>query len=389
MKAGRGSTRFGRHTFGNLVTIIECRYMRLLCLLLISFQVAPACSISILISIHRQSADPLFRFSDGKQVGYINPKGKVVIPAAFAPDARQRYGGEFHDGLSKVSDGLSWFIDQFGKISTAKFYEAFDFSEGLAAVQPTGNLKWGFIDRTGALTIAALYDRYPGPFSEGLARVEISGRTGYIDRSGNFAIPATFSYGSDFQEGIAIAVVDGPCRIINGGSCAGPRFGAVGPPSGEVDGKRCKFTFIDHSGKTISEDRYDGTGVFSEGLAAVEMGGKWGYIDKSGKLAIDTVLFFFLCFLFSPPKGRWVFFFFLFFFFIPLIFFFCVFFFLGCWCWLLVSCWGFVVWERRAGQPSLFGLFYQFLFFLVGFLWGLPNQFQSKEFCIKLSWGAG
>jgi hypothetical protein len=268
---------------------IMCRHMRLLCLLSIAFQVAPACSLSYRISAPDLSADPLFRFSDGKRVGYIDPKGKVVIPATAAPDARIHDGGEFHDGLLKLSDGLSWFVDQLGNPVTAKFYDATDFSDGLAAVQPIGLLKWGYINRTGDLTIPAVFDASPGPFSEGLARVELSGRTGYIDRAGNFAIPAVFSYGSDFHEGFATALIDGPCRIINPGSCAGPRFGPVGSPSGEVDGKRCKLAFIDHSGKTISEDRYDGTGVFSEGLAAVEAGGKWGYIDKTGKLAIDTV----------------------------------------------------------------------------------------------------
>lgn len=34
------------------------------------------------------------------------------------------------------------------------------------------------------------------------------------------------------------------------------------------------------------EPKYDLTSHFSDGLAAVKIGDKWGYIDKSGKMVI-------------------------------------------------------------------------------------------------------
>jgi hypothetical protein len=48
-----------------------------------------------------------------------------------------------------------------------------------------------------------------------------------------------------------------------------------------------KYGFIDRSGKTVIEPRFDLTFGFSEGLAAVRIGKKWGYIDNHGKMVIE------------------------------------------------------------------------------------------------------
>ncbi|EOD7173401.1 WG repeat-containing protein, partial [Campylobacter coli] len=43
---------------------------------------------------------------------------------------------------------------------------------------------------------------------------------------------------------------------------------------------------MDKSGKIAIESKFDGVGNFSEGLAAVGLNGKWGFIDKNGEFAI-------------------------------------------------------------------------------------------------------
>ncbi|MDR2467074.1 MAG: WG repeat-containing protein [Prevotellaceae bacterium] len=50
-----------------------------------------------------------------------------------------------------------------------------------------------------------------------------------------------------------------------------------------------KYGFIDRTGMEIIPFRYDDAGAFSEGLAKVRTNGKWGFIDKMGKEAIPSI----------------------------------------------------------------------------------------------------
>ena len=45
--------------------------------------------------------------------------------------------------------------------------------------------------------------------------------------------------------------------------------------------------YIDKTGKTVIESRFDYAFVFSEGLAYVRIDKKWGYIDKTGKMVVE------------------------------------------------------------------------------------------------------
>jgi WG containing repeat len=126
------------------------------------------------------------------------------------------------------------------------------------------NGKWGYIDRTGKLTISAQFEE-AGPFSEGLAAVRVGGKYGYIDRTGKLAIEPQFSSAREFVDGLAIVWFE----------------------------KTQKANFIDHTGKLLTPDGFASVGEFSEGLALVgnnNGGGKLtdhnGYIDRTGKLVI-------------------------------------------------------------------------------------------------------
>lgn len=48
-----------------------------------------------------------------------------------------------------------------------------------------------------------------------------------------------------------------------------------------------KWGFIDKSGKIVIESKFDSGGHFSEGLAGVGLNGKWGFIDKNGEFVIE------------------------------------------------------------------------------------------------------
>lgn len=118
--------------------------------------------------------------------------------------------------------------------------------------------KAGFIDKTGKIVIPPQYD-YVDAFSEGLAAVQVGKKYGYIDKTGQMVIPPQYDGADEFSEGLA--AVEGE--------------GVLG-----LDG----WGFIDKTGKiVIPLDFNDHPDGFSEGLAAVEVGEKTGYIDKTGK----------------------------------------------------------------------------------------------------------
>src|SRR5690242_17555808 len=49
-----------------------------------------------------------------------------------------------------------------------------------------------------------------------------------------------------------------------------------------------KYGYMDRSGKLVIQPQFDKAEEFSEGLAPVQAGNRWGYTDKSGKFAIPV-----------------------------------------------------------------------------------------------------
>jgi hypothetical protein len=162
--------------------------------------------------------------------------------------------------------------------------------------------KWGYIDRNGTLIIPPQFDRALN-FSEGRAAVKLSGQWGYIDTAGKFAIPPTFKQQpGNFSEGLAWVKLQGKLSYIN------PQGLPVIVVSSnrdrwteaEVDGQdfqdgRAEIrlddgmcNWIDHAGKPINVQPMPCGSVFQEGLAAFTRDGKYGFIDRTGKLVIPA-----------------------------------------------------------------------------------------------------
>jgi len=100
------------------------------------------------------------------------------------------------------------------------------------------------------------------PFGEHepLFAVKYQGKQCYIDRRGNFVLQTRFVQGEPFCDGHAIV----------------------------CDEKRRTFV-IDRKGDERFESRWDEINSFSEGLAAVRKGEKWGFVDREGRLVIDPI----------------------------------------------------------------------------------------------------
>lgn len=48
-----------------------------------------------------------------------------------------------------------------------------------------------------------------------------------------------------------------------------------------------KWGYIDRTGRIVINPQFEEAGDFSEGLARVKVGGKWGYIDRTGRFLIN------------------------------------------------------------------------------------------------------
>lgn len=172
------------------------------------------------------------------------------------------------------------------------------------------NNKWGYIDNTGRLIVPFKFD-YAADFSEGLAAVSIKGKTGYIDKTGKFVIPPQFITGFSFCDGLAIVVIRRFAKdnyqmnqyiyIDRSGQVVIRPREALDSKSLRVNivfkdldftegllsvEQKGKYGYMDKAGKMVIPHQYEDTAPFSEGLAAVKLNGKYGYIDRSGKMVI-------------------------------------------------------------------------------------------------------
>src|SRR4051812_41995881 len=167
--------------------------------------------------------------------------------------------GEQRSGLFLIrQNGRSGFVNNRGQVKIApQFEQAAPFSDGLAVVSVGGRA--GYIDTDGKFVINPQFDG-GAPFSEGLAAVKVGEAWGFINKRGKLVIPAQYQWASanippQFSAGLA-AVSRGP-----------------GTPVG----------FIDKDGRMALAPHYDYALPFSDGLALVRVGGRYGFINSNGK----------------------------------------------------------------------------------------------------------
>lgn len=253
--------------------------------------------------------------ADG-HMGYIDQRGKWVIQPRFG------LANAFSEGLASVSVNDRYgYIDPAGHmVISPQFFSARDFSEGFAFVRTSQQSGFTLIDKTGRKISKTTWD-FVGAFSEGLAAVGRGGRTGYVDKNGKLAIPLKFEYATAFSEGLAAVRLNGKWGYIDksGNWVIPPQFGyltnitdgiehplvvvgrvekdAVGygagafknglaPVSVSTSKTNYVFYYIDKTGKKMFGSDYEIAGEFSEGLAPVEIGQKWGYIGVDGRIVI-------------------------------------------------------------------------------------------------------
>jgi hypothetical protein len=152
--------------------------------------------------------------------------------------------------------------------------------------------RWGYITPSGAVAIAPRFED-AGFFYEGRAAVRINGQWGYIDTDGRLAIPAQFSTATRFSDGLAHVRwrLDGSERTVSGYIDPTGRVAfrcEAGNPDVQLTAARCGRPY---SGGLVAEAVevfrcVDEPGNPREYPCRATLIDRWGYYDKSGKLAI-------------------------------------------------------------------------------------------------------
>lgn len=209
--------------------------------------------------------------------GYINARGEEIIPLQYEYETATEFldVASFSEGLApvKMKNGKKGYINKQGKVVIAPRYDvAMKFQEGLAVVSQAD--KESYIDKTGQALISLPSGKIGYPFAEGLAQViDKNNKTGYINRQGKQEIAARYGNSwmnfSTFSEGLAAVVQDN------------------------------KIGYIDHQGKTVIPfQEYQEVLPFSEGMTAVGVHVPfkehiilchWGYMNRDGELVIPLL----------------------------------------------------------------------------------------------------
>jgi hypothetical protein len=179
-------------------------------------------------------------------------------------DAERVYGLSEKTGIARYKDRETFFMllpDVYGPgggghdfvyTLPGEYVSIRPMSEGFAPAAVAGNT-WGYLHKASANFL------WPGRFqdalnfSQGLAPVKIQGKWGYIDRAGRVIVEPAYDAAFPFR---------GQYAVMREGEKRG--FLRVDPQAGVS-------VFI--------PGRYEDAFRFTEGLAPVKIGGKWGYIS--------------------------------------------------------------------------------------------------------------
>jgi hypothetical protein len=265
----------------------------------------------------------------GAKYGYIDRTGKAIIPMQFDwPSQSSEVSSDDPDlDYSKIlaeplvfSEGLAvarkgdrcGYIDHTGKVVIEPtFLGAQPFDHGYAQVTTaTGS---GLIDKRGKLSDPASHCL---GFADGVF-LAFSGfytpdkrRLFYLNANGQRAIPQEFVDARVFSEGLA-AVAPGSEALntytaygyinTSGTMVIKPQFSIAGNNLGAdfIDGRaivsplglgltRPLDGVIDASGRWIVMPEYDHISAYSDGWARALIHGRWLFLDKNGREAVQT-----------------------------------------------------------------------------------------------------
>jgi hypothetical protein len=226
--------------------------------------------------------------------GYADNTGKLRIPAQY------RLAECFRGPLAVVTRGsfanaTKHWITTKGDIVGDPIEYTHGFTEDLAWIYRYDIKSYGCIDGTAKAAFGSRFHA-TAAFSGGLAAVveKENGKWGYCDRSGSIVIPAKFDEAHPFSEERAVVKLGKKYRLVNArGKLLGEELDGVAGAMSEgmiAIRKTGKWGFIDKNGKLAIPPRYQEAYGFFEDRAYVRLKNAWGHIDRSGKNTIPITL---------------------------------------------------------------------------------------------------
>lgn len=236
------------------------------------------------------------------RMGFIDHSGTAHIKDSYWIEL-----GNFSEGLAKAvmahSVDSTGYVDGNGRWAiNANFANGKDFHEGLAAVQfqccsewPLPEEPWGYINTAGTEVITGQF-LAASSFSSGHAAVRVSnGVWGLIDKNGSWTIPPQFHQLKGVGKNL-YAAQSGlyGYKLLDqfGHQIGNTQFQEIGTYSSglapvQIDDQY--WSFINQKGKKVfPKIRANRVSSFHNGLAAVQINKKWGYINLAAKMVIKT-----------------------------------------------------------------------------------------------------
>jgi hypothetical protein len=237
--------------------------------------------------------------------------------------------GHFHEGIAPASISGKWgFIDRKGKwIVEPRFEEVQAGGGGRFGVR-VGNV-WGFLSSSGQMTIEPAFESVKA-FSSGMAAVRINGKWGYINPFGELIDQPEFDFAGEAVNGFRFVkkqeflvlndlsgqvffdlylggdIIEVGAFASNGRApvrndagwflisvSADPMLGPYKACRGFSDGLAAvsqdgrTWGYVDTTGKLAIQAEYQNARGFSHGIAPVKAGGVWGFVDAKGHIVLS------------------------------------------------------------------------------------------------------
>lgn len=235
--------------------------------------------------------------SNNNKYGFLNSRGQIAIPMKY------NKATDFNENFAIVEKESKFYvIDTNGVeilINIPKIIDFDIFSEGLARIK-NGDTNFVYINTKGNIVFSIqAYDC--SNFNYGLASsMSIDKKAGFIDKLGNWKINPQFerAHNFDIESGMALVklnkewvYVDSLGNILNIESYGNKDDFSNGLVRGFVFDKNSEISstlvgFKNNKGEWVIDPIFENARPFKYGYAAVRYGGKWGFIDKTGKWII-------------------------------------------------------------------------------------------------------